>query len=280
MFTSTIPINSNGNAFQTIQEAVDDEGSDGWVYVPEGIWEGVDLNIDDISLFGNGWSSIISGQGSDYAINIQGDRVQIYNLQVKTTSGGVGRHAIRTETTASHLIIDNVYVSQADNAGIELNGPYTWIKNSYIADTDWAGVAIYGDNCLVTNNRFNDDIGGDLVYVAAGANNSTVTGNHANGYPAEPIDNDSGETIVTYSNSGFDLKSYGTGEASNDDWIVHNLYAAPTYIQVTVIESDSAYSCQVKAVNGTKFQVYLYDIVAAGAEDVDKTIDWIAYYDP
>ena len=80
--------------------------------------------------------------------------------------------------------------------------------------------------------------------------------------------------------------SHGTAEASNDDWIAHHIDPSLAVdmgnltITLTVQESDAAYAAQVKAVNATHFQLYLYDIIATAVEEVDKTIDWTAKYEP
>ena len=81
-------------------------------------------------------------------------------------------------------------------------------------------------------------------------------------------------------NKGYVTENEGLSELSNDDWFAHGCAGTPDYVQLIVEESDAPYSCQLKAKNSTHCQVYLYDIVAAGAEDVDKTIHWSVIYEP
>ena len=55
--SATQPINSKGNSFSTIQAAINDQASNGWVYVPPGTYtEAVDIiGKNNLMLFGAGW---------------------------------------------------------------------------------------------------------------------------------------------------------------------------------------------------------------------------------
>lgn len=80
--------------------------------------------------------------------------------------------------------------------------------------------------------------------------------------------------------SGYKFENSGTSEASNDDWIAHGLAGEPDLVTLTIEETDANYCLQLKATNSTHFQIYLYDLTAAAAETVDKTINWYMEYKP
>ena len=89
----------------------------------------------------------------------------------------------------------------------------------------------------------------------------------------------SGETQEIYT-IGEGYQNSENNEASNDDWIFHNLTGSPTTVLLTVQETDARYFVQHKASNTTHFQIYLYDDTAGALETTDKTINWIAEYQP
>lgn len=81
-------------------------------------------------------------------------------------------------------------------------------------------------------------------------------------------------------NIGYVTENSGTAEASNDDWIAHGLAGTPTYVDLTVEETDANYCIQLKAKNSTHIQIYLYDLTAGALETVDKTINYYVEYVP
>ena len=88
-------------------------------------------------------------------------------------------------------------------------------------------------------------------------------------------DIDDASTSTLYRGAGFENR--GTAEASNDDWVSFGCtFLDIPHLTLTVQESDANYFAQVKAVNTTHFQLYLYDHDAAAAEESDKTINWYA----
>lgn len=89
-----------------------------------------------------------------------------------------------------------------------------------------------------------------------------------------------GTNTTVEGNIGFTTENSGSSEASNDDYIAHGLAGEPTYVDLTIEETDANYFLQLKATNVTHFQIYLYDDTASEAETVDKTINWIAIYEP
>ena len=175
--------------------------------------------------------------------------------------------------------------------------------NQAATDSTYSGI-IHGADThhnTITGSHFSNDLesadAAILKYVIeekAGTHNNTWVGNsfEDNTYSSIPLwDKAIGAIYYStdYNVSNFEVNfgsRHGTSEASNDDWIAHTL---PAYfnlgmdnctITLTVSESDAPYAAQIKAVNGTHFQLYLYDIAAATTEAVDKTIDWQASYEP
>lgn len=118
-------------------------------------------------------------------------------------------------------------------------------------------------NCMITNNMFGD-------------------GFYATGDVAEPIHGTPNGTEMSLirDNMGYTTEYSGLIEASNDDWIFHGLAYTPTSIVITVNTADARYIVQVKDVNSTHFQIYLWDDTAGVLETVDKTIGWYAEYKP
>lgn len=88
--------------------------------------------------------------------------------------------------------------------------------------------------------------------------------------------------INVFGNQGFVTENSGTAEASNDDWVSFGVTfpGTPETLILTVQESDARYTAQVKAKNATHFQLYLYDETAGALETVDKTISYLAEYQP
>lgn len=74
----------------------------------------------------------------------------------------------------------------------------------------------------------------------------------------------------------FKSSNSGSAEASNGDWVVHDLYTTPTSVVLAVEETDSRYSVQLYDANSTHFRVYLWDLLDGNLETVDKTINWYA----
>jgi len=78
--------------------------------------------------------------------------------------------------------------------------------------------------------------------------------------------------------------SYQTVSAANAAWINHYLVGAPSgagcSLHLTVLENDSNYCAQAPSaqIGANNFQLYLYDLVAAGLEAVAKNIAVEAHY--
>lgn len=165
--------------------------------------------------------------------------------------------------------------------------PATIIEaNSFGSTYDYNVTNARGDRTRVIYNKFG---GISNATIRVQGNDIVVIGNTRQ----RPWDTDinivnTGSRNVFENNEGFNTEAEGTAEASNDDWVTFGLdnpYALgfagnPQTVVLTVQESDARYIAQVKTVNTTHFQLYLYDETAGALETVDKTISWIAKYQP
>ena len=231
------------------------------------------------------------GGGHDYNLRIYDGSVQNDNYDLTFTNGILDnptQTCVSIEHYAENLIFDGITCSNLN---------WNSANNTFSA-------FILGGNThhiKITDSQFVNDLVYDhastwkyLIEEQNGSHNNIYLGNSYadNSYRGiEVWDRATGriykswDYTVSYWERPYGT-SHGTAEASNDDWIKHGLDPSLAVdmgnctITLTVQESDAPYTCQVKAVNGTKFQIYLYDIAAAGVEETDKTIDWVAMYEP
>ncbi|MFC1663742.1 right-handed parallel beta-helix repeat-containing protein [Patescibacteria group bacterium] len=161
MSSATQPVNSKGNSFSTIQAAINDQASNGWVYVPPGTYtEAVDINNNDnLMLFGAGWGMTkITYAGNDHTLYIvNSDDVIIRDIRIDQTSTGNTVNAI-TINGAQRCKIQNVYVGDSDDFGIVFEGTdsaYCEIVSCYITDT--GDVGIY-DNTAASHLTIRDSV--------------------------------------------------------------------------------------------------------------------------
>jgi parallel beta-helix repeat protein len=180
---ATTPTNSKGNAFSTIQAAINDMDVAGWVYVPPGTYtEAVDIiGKNNLMLFGAGWGMTkITYAGADHTLDIDNsDDVIIRDIRIDQTSTGNSVNAIRLDD-AQRCKIRAVYIGDADNSGIDFLDVASIdceITECYITGADYAGIeeegaglcanlkirnniitccgmgtSLFSDNCLFENN--------------------------------------------------------------------------------------------------------------------------------
>lgn len=215
---ATMPVNSKGNQFATVQAAITDLAGDGWVYVPTGTFnEALTITDDNVELFGAGWSSIIDGGATGHAINISGNNCVIRDLTVKTNAGG-GNNYAGIYCTGHELRVIKVYVNGSDYAGIMLLGARGNITLCLIVGTDDYGIYIgsvsvihgnifrnnsgygilidgSGDNTIV-NTNFIDTVASDGVYIDTNGENCVVVGNRIMNVTGTPINDNSGTSTV------------------------------------------------------------------------------------
>lgn len=154
------------------------------------------------------------------------------------------------------------------------------ISGCYFSGNSICSEATYLNNCennTISYNTFMLHTNQALGFSANAKANTVISNfNYDPNFVAGTIDN---SNIFNF-NLGFITENSGTAEASNDDWIPHDLAGAPTSVWLTVEETDANYCIQLKATNATHFQIYLYDLTADALETVDKTINWSAEYQP
>lgn len=232
-------------------------------------------------LFGNGtqalWSSWI---GCTFLYNL-------VHVKMYSASGW--------EIDGNHFIGCSI-IGRADlNTAIGVLMENDGEAGSYVDNNAFIGGLIQTFHTHVyikTGNHFNSIIGtrcgevigspvGDGIRVDAGAKFNVIKPSMANKLTinepttiVETVDYTTGSATIWGHRSG-------TAEASNDDWINFGVTFRDTPdVTLTVQESDANYVAQVKALNTTHLQLYLYDLTASALETVDKTICWYAEYAP
>lgn len=215
------PFNSKGNSFTTVQATIDDLAANGWVFVPPGTWtEPLTIDENYVTLFGAGWSSIITTAASDVTIHIPGDFVHVYNLQLAQTATA---HAITS--TGDFVQLVHIYCSQAGHAGIKcdaslavlvrdclilnvgmyegisIDSPRSRVINNIIGKPT-AGIARHGimiwnngDDSIIQGNTL-DTIGEDGIKIHADGENCVVDGNRITNIVGDPINDLSGTSTI------------------------------------------------------------------------------------
>lgn len=217
---------SLGVSFATVDAACDAVTVGGWVEVPAGTWsESVSVSSSDLLLRGQGPDSIIDGATTGHAVYITGARVTVRDLQVKTTPGQANFYD-GVNISGSYATIDNVYVSQSDDDGIEVavGGVGSHIINCRIDTTDDGGIvtsaritilnnriynagtygvqiAATGDETLVSGNLI-DTTASDGIFIGVNGDACIVIGNTIISWTGEPIDNDAADCLVVNNNAG------------------------------------------------------------------------------
>jgi len=211
--------NSNGCGFATIALAVSDLTAGGWVEVPSGTWsEAVVLGSNDVTLRGQGWDSIIDGGTTGHAVDINGARCVLENIQVKTDAAG-GNAYNGVTVDGQYGFVNNVFVNGSDQYGIGTSTGPTRITNCDIYDADSHGILINGVDSVVTGNVVRqsggqgvhvsssgdgtlingnviDTSADDGVAVDSGATNCSIVGNNIQGWTGEPVDVDDATCLV------------------------------------------------------------------------------------
>lgn len=116
------------------------------------------------------------------------------------------------------------------------------------------------------------------VHIPTHCNDTVIKNIFLSGNSLGEILNDGSGSIIKF-NEGFVTENSGTSESSNDDYIAHGLAGEPTYVDLTIEETDANYFLQFKATNVTHFQIYLEFANETACSD-DKTINWYAVYEP
>jgi hypothetical protein len=223
---ATNPINSRGNEFTTVQEAIDDledAGVGGLVYVPVGTFnEALTITGDDITLLGSGWGTIINGGTTGHAINVSGSRCVVRELQCKTTVGG-GQPFHGILWTGDFGMAFRVFVNGSDNNGISSQGQDNMISHCRIFDPDGNGIdvatnrssicntdiiqtGLFGIGTVasdtIINGNYIDTTGDDGINIHIDAENCVATANRITNWTNEAIDDDSGTSLVVTATDG------------------------------------------------------------------------------
>jgi len=177
--------------------------------------------------------------------------------------------------------------------GSNLNN-YTLIQDNILINNGYNGSSPYNrqlrivasNDIKISENMFIIDGYSALIGfdIDGGANSHNITVNdnefYGNVVGGGKIVQLNGNDVRIRHNVGFVTENSGTAEASHGDWITHGLSGDPDMVQLTIKETDAHYFLQLWATNATDFQIYLFDANASMVEDVDKTINWYAEYEP
>lgn len=229
------------------------------------------------------WGIVLNGAGV-LAFNIQGSGIYDHNQ-----AGIVLQNFHYYDHKAAYAAkITNCEILDNKGRAIQiLNADGIMITNNRIINNNRDDSAAYHNidlynacYCLIEQNQFSANRR-DHIYFDSLSKNNTVAFNYFMDYLTTTMiagTIDASNTIQF--NWGFTTENSGTTEASNDDWITHDLVGTPDIITLTIEETDANYCLQLKASNSTHFQIYLYDLTADTLETVDKTILWHAKYEP
>lgn len=232
---ATVPVNSKGNSFATIQAAIDDLAGGGWVYAPAGTYsETVTIDENNVLLFGAGMGSTIIDGGAGHGITINtANDVCVRDLQVKTTAGGGNiSDSLQILYLCNRITVENIFVSQSDRFGvicynnvigtaydikilncilqncdddtINSNGfaadkiiERLIVSECQIYDSGLYGISFIG-HTLYSNciNNIIRKTGDDGIFIGADSDYCVVDGNNIKEYTNEGIDDDSGTATV------------------------------------------------------------------------------------
>lgn len=149
--------NSEGETYSTIQEAIDDLGTDGgWVEASIGTFnEAVTITTSGVELRGQGWNTVINGGVTGTAVTTSGSYITVRDLTVQTTTGGGNAYDGIRHNGGNFLKIERVRVNGSDDNGININANVarSWIKNCYIYDTDGDAIDSWLNNSWIVDNE-------------------------------------------------------------------------------------------------------------------------------
>lgn len=221
--SSQYPMNSEGRVFTTIQAAINDLGSSGWVFIPAGQYnENLQILGVSVTLEGVGDSSIVNG-GSGVAVLVAGnaDQATLRNFAVWTS----GEQADCIFVSGVHdTRIQSIRVIRSAGAGISIyGGNHAIINDCYVTNAS-TGIEVGGSGIIVSKNFINE-IGGFGIYVGNTGDNSVITSN--------VIDTTGDDGINIFNASGVLVTSnkiiHWTNECIDDDgngcWTSGNMCA-------------------------------------------------------
>jgi len=189
---------------------------------------------------------------------------QFYDIRVAIGDGGYGY--VLNKTTNGDMQGNTFYSCTTDYG---FNGTYIWINNA--VDTTFFDFYTWDTVSGAILINITDSDAQDTAFIRGHLSWSNSPHIINNGLRTLFIDVD-----------GFITASSGTAEASDTDTVSFGVTFAisPQTVVITVNENDARYIAQAYSITTTGFSLYLWDDVAGALETSDKTISWIAKYNP
>lgn len=226
------------------------------------------------------WISSYPHQSSNIGVLLEAATSGVYwnrisNLRTSGLGTGIQLKSSGAECPNANEIYAPI-IRESSVCGINITDGYSTrimggrIEHDY-ADSEGVWINDGGTCCMGLSFELKQS-GSNAYVITANAGRTEIFGGEFNVYAQYIIDD--GTNTHVYSSK---FQSSGSAEASNDDWIAHELTGLnPTVVLLTVNETDTRYIIQLKATNTTHFQIYLYDEGAGALETTDKTILWYA----
>lgn len=165
--------------YLTIQEAIDNAGSDDCIYVKNGTYTvAITITQDNLTIQGEDKNNtIIQGDGSANIINIQGDFININGFTIEQSHGFSGIFIANSSNneiignilkycngdgiglySAHNNTIQNNIISNCDEIGIDLDySNNNSIKGNILMNSTWIGMALLNSNENNIDNNIIED---------------------------------------------------------------------------------------------------------------------------
>ena len=222
-------------------------------------------------------------QGGDFSflVRFYGEIIELDgNSLIANIKSTVGTPRLFRLNEVTHATIRDFLIFTTGNPGFDADGTtyeHMWYYGG-AEDTSW-----YFDNSEFLLDSDVDDsmlqtLDGEVyVYLL---NPWTPEGSYAVPIAVTVSTDPAGSGVIYVQGNGLGYEWHDQVEASNDDWVAFpRAFAITPRVTLSVQESDANYFAQIKAVNTTHWQLYLYNATAAGVETDNITINYIARVD-
>ena len=171
--------------------------------------DGIDVNVDDVTIDLNGFSII--GSGAGFGINSSNHQLTVENGTV-TGFTGINGTAIEAGYNA---IVRNVH-GDSNGHGI-LARDNSVIEGCTANSNNGAGIFCYGSYCLISGNSTNSNNGGGITCMESGCAFLGNTSNNNKSYGLGAMDGTTGysHNVLSNNNSGGAQVNNGTSMGGN-----------------------------------------------------------------
>lgn len=198
--------NSKGCGFQTVQEAIDHQVTNGSIEIVAGthtVAGGViTLNaVSNLNIQGRGILVTTLSSNAAACITLAGAclNITISDLSFQTTGAGANNGIDITGASLAVFLEDLACLDCGQDAvSIAAAASEVHLHGSYLySNIARYGLNIAGDNCMITDNRINGT-GNDGIWIQAGATKNIVCLNRISGWTGEAIDWDDPDNQVDH----------------------------------------------------------------------------------